>query len=232
MRSTDEGRYTCQRTNEAGNVEDSAWLKVLVRTQISQPPSDTKVILGHVAKIYCKVSSDSGVGYEIVWYHEGDLIDDKSSHRINLDSDGTLQIAEARASDAGQYECEVKSSGGNDRRQARLDVIELPYAPTSLTATKIDAGPEKAVNVSWTPGFDGNSPIIKHIVQLRYVSEEGPITENNLDWVTALSNISSAKRWVVLKNLRSSAAYIFRGQTILSESDHKSEPHPDCSLRC
>ena len=225
MRSTDEGRYTCQRTNEAGNVEDSAWLKVLVRTQISQPPSDTKVILGHVAKIYCKVSSDSGVGYEIVWYHEGDLIDDKSSHRINLDSDGTLQIAEARASDAGQYECEVKSSGGNDRRQARLDVIELPYAPTSLTATKIDAGPEKAVNVSWTPGFDGNSPIIKHIVQLRYVSEEGPITENNLDWVTALSNISSAKRWVVLKNLRSSAAYIFRVSSVNSVGEGPPSHH-------
>ena len=138
VRSTDQGQYTCQRSNEAGSVEGSAWLKVLVRTQIIQPPSDTKVILGHIAKIHCKVSSDSGVGYDIVWYHEGNLIEDKASHRINLDSDGTLQIAEARASDAGQYTCEVKSSGGNDRRLARLDVIELPYAPTSVSVAKID----------------------------------------------------------------------------------------------
>jgi len=216
VRSTDQGKYTCSRANEAGSVDGSAWLKVLVRTQIVQPPSDTKVILGHVAKIHCKVSSDSGVGYDIVWYHEGNLIDDKSSHRINLDSDGTLQIAEARASDAGQYTCEVKSSGGNDRRIARLDVIELPYAPTRISAVKIDNGHEKSVNVSWTPGFDGNSPIIKHIVQFRYVPEEGLIAEDNLNWVTALANITSSKRSVVLRNLRSSAAYIFRVSSVNS----------------
>ena len=81
-----QGRYTCRRSNEAGSVEGSAWLKVLVRTQIIQPPSDTKVILGHIAKIHCKVSSDSGVGYEVVWYHEGRLIQDKTSHRMRRPS--------------------------------------------------------------------------------------------------------------------------------------------------
>eukprot|EP00090_Calanus_glacialis_P041134 TRINITY_DN7227_c0_g1_i2.p1 TRINITY_DN7227_c0_g1~~TRINITY_DN7227_c0_g1_i2.p1 ORF type:complete len:2186 (-),score=220.82 TRINITY_DN7227_c0_g1_i2:579-7136(-) len=215
VRSTDHGKYTCIRTNEAGSVEGSAWLKVLVRTQIIQPPSDTKVILGHVAKISCRVSSDSGVGFDVSWFHEGKLINDKASHRINLDSDGTLQIAEARASDAGQYACEVKSSGGNDRRTAKLDVIELPYAPTSIVATKINNG-QKAVNVSWTTGFDGNSPIIKHIVQFRYVPEDGTIAEDNLNWITALANISSAKRSVELANLRSSAAYIFRVSSVNS----------------
>ena len=48
---------------------------------------------------------------QVSWYHEGQLIQDKTSHRINLDSDGTLQVAEARASDAGKYTCEVSSSG-------------------------------------------------------------------------------------------------------------------------
>ena len=43
VRATDRGRYTCQRTNEAGTVEGEAWLTVLVRTQIVQPPADTKV---------------------------------------------------------------------------------------------------------------------------------------------------------------------------------------------
>ena len=76
MRQCDQlnhGKYTCIRTNEAGSAEGSAWLKVLVRTQIIQPPSDTKVILGHVAKIYCRVSSDSGVGFDVSWFHEGKI---------------------------------------------------------------------------------------------------------------------------------------------------------------
>ena len=46
FRSSDEGKYTCVRTNEAGSVNAEAWISVLVRTQIIQPPVDTKVILG------------------------------------------------------------------------------------------------------------------------------------------------------------------------------------------
>ena len=37
------GKYSCVRSNEAGEAEGSAWLTVLVRTQIIQPPADTKV---------------------------------------------------------------------------------------------------------------------------------------------------------------------------------------------
>ena len=78
-----------------------------VRTQITQPPVDTKVILGHVATLTCRVSSDTNVDFAIKWFHEGRLIDDKASHRITLMEDGTLRIAEARASDSGEYTCEV-----------------------------------------------------------------------------------------------------------------------------
>ena len=56
---------------------------------------------------YCNIQKKN----QVSWYHEGQLIQDKTSHRINLDSDGTLQVAEARASDAGKYTCEVSSSG-------------------------------------------------------------------------------------------------------------------------
>ncbi len=42
VRPTDGGEYTCERSNEAGEIKGSAWLAVLVRTQIIQPPADTK----------------------------------------------------------------------------------------------------------------------------------------------------------------------------------------------
>ena len=124
-------------------------------------------ILGHVASLQCRASSDPNVPYEIRWYHEGQLINAASSFRINTDdASGTLEIGEARASDAGEYTCEVASAGGNDRRSASLDVIELPYAPTHVHAEKV-ATAHKTVNVSWTPGFNGNSPVIKYILQYR-----------------------------------------------------------------
>ena len=94
-------------------------------------------------------------------------------------------------------------------------MIELPYAPTSINAERVNTK-HKSVNVSWTPGFDGNSPIIKFIVQYRYVPETGAVPEDSSSWVTALSNISSASRSVVLDSMRSSAAYVFRVSSVNS----------------
>ena len=69
-RFRDGGTYTCSRENAAGKIIKSADVTVLVRTQIIQPPADTQVILGHVATMQCKVSSDPALHYEIEWEHD------------------------------------------------------------------------------------------------------------------------------------------------------------------
>ena len=137
-----------------------------------------------------------------------------------------MEIGEARASDAGEYTCEVSSAGGNDRRSASLDVIELPYAPTHVYAEKV-ATAHKSVNVSWTPGFNGNSPVIKYILQYRIVPQEGPIPKDDLNWFTALANISASNRDVMLSHLRSSAAYIFRVSAVNSVGEGPSSMSSD-----
>lgn len=93
--------------------------------------------------------------------------------RINILSDGTLEIQAVRAADVGQYTCSIKSPGGNETRSAKLSVIELPFAPTNVKAERLDTAAQRAVNVSWTPGFDGNSPIRMYIVQKRELPELG-----------------------------------------------------------
>ncbi len=44
----------------------------------------------------------------------------------------------------------------------------------------------------------------------------GSVPKDELNWVTVLANISSSRRSVVLSNLRSSAAYIFRVSAVNS----------------
>lgn len=68
---------------------------------------------------------------------------------------------------------QVTSPGGNETRSARLSVIELPFAPTNIKSERLDTQFQRAINVSWTAGFDGNSPILKFIVQRREVPELG-----------------------------------------------------------
>jgi hypothetical protein len=96
-----------------------------------------------------------------------------NSHRISIQSDGTLEIQAVRAADVGVYTCAVTSPGGNETRSARLSVIELPFSPVNIHATRLESVSQRAVNVSWTPGFDGNSPTLKFIVQRREVSDLG-----------------------------------------------------------
>ena len=65
---------------------------------------------------FFRVSADDNVPYEVAWFHEGRPLDPTASHRVDVgDSGRSLRIAEARASDAGEYTCEVRSDGGNDR---------------------------------------------------------------------------------------------------------------------
>ncbi|XP_030377973.1 protein sidekick [Scaptodrosophila lebanonensis] len=214
IRATDAGLYICVRANEAGSVKGEAYLGVLVRTQIIQPPVDTTVLLGVTASLQCKVSSDPSVSYNIDWYREGQSAPISNSQRIGVQADGQLEIQAVRASDVGTYTCVVTSSGGNETRSARLSVIELPFAPTNVKVERLAEPHQRTINVSWTPGFDGNSPIAKFIIQRREVSElekfVGPVPDPLLNWITELSNVSADQRWILLENLKAATVYQFR----------------------
>ncbi|KAL5276641.1 SDK2 family protein [Megaselia abdita] len=209
VRETDAGLYSCVRSNEAGTVQGEAHLGVLVRTQIIQPPVDTTVLLGLTASLQCKVSSDPTVPFNIDWYREGQRNPIVNSQRIGVQSDGTLEIQAVRASDVDVYSCVVTSPGGNETRSARLSVIELPFPPTNVIADKLDSPSQRAINVSWTPGFDGNSPTLKFIIQKREVSELD-VPDPLLNWVTELSNVTAKQRWILLTNLKAATVYQFR----------------------
>nr|XP_049695374.1 protein sidekick isoform X4 [Helicoverpa armigera] len=206
--TADSGKYTCVRSNDAGNVSGEAYLTVLVRTQIIAPPVDTRVLLGHTATLQCKVSNDPNVKYNIDWFHNKQPM--TAGSRVWVSADGALQVQAVRASDAGEYTCVVTSPGGNQTRHAVLSVIELPFAPTNVRAFKLEAASQRAVNVTWTPGFDGNSPIQKFIVQRRVVPEFGPTPDPLLNWVTEPVNVSANQRWVLLTSLKAATSYQFR----------------------
>ncbi|XP_014223021.1 protein sidekick isoform X2 [Trichogramma pretiosum] len=205
---SDAGKYTCVRANEAGSTNASAHISVIVRTQIVQPPVDQSVLLGNTAELKCEVSSDPSVNYDIAWFHNNQVIN--PSQRVKMHRDGSLEIGAVRASDVGNYTCSIVSSGGNETRTARLSVIELPFAPVSVVASRVEHLSPRSINVTWVPGFDGNSPIKSYIIQRREVPELGPLPDVSLNWITEYSNISANLRWVLFDNLKAAAVYQFR----------------------
>lgn len=160
---------------------------------------------------------------------------------------------QVRNTDVGLYTCRVESIGGNDKRSARLDVIELPHPPTNVMAElNVNGG---LVNVSWTAPFDGNSAIIKYIVQMRTISHNGfgenqatksqssdqsnagPSNDDELvygvnTWTTASMNISASQNFALITNLRPATTYQFRVSAMNSvgEGQPSSPTNPPITL--
>lgn len=120
-------------------------------------------------------------------------------------TDGTLTITGVYNVDIGWYRCQVISKGGNDSRSAFFQVtgklilstwyslwkeiifkvsfgsyglcafVELPHKPV-VTSVVHNPSDLRSINVSWSPGFDGNSPIQRLILQYRkvdYIPDKG-----------------------------------------------------------
>ena len=94
LEKADEGAYTCIRSNALGKIDGTTKLSVIIRTQIDQPPVDSKVILSSTAELQCRVRHDASVAVKIYWtFNKRNLT---SSSRIKVASDGTLRIEQVR----------------------------------------------------------------------------------------------------------------------------------------
>ncbi|XP_067911915.1 protein sidekick-1 isoform X2 [Heterodontus francisci] len=196
----DATTYTCFAVNSKGAVNASANLTVWTRTFISVPPKDRSVIKGTTAVLICGASHDPRVTIRFVWKKDGNIINANAVPRITIGQNGSLHISQTWSGDIGDYTCEVLSLGGNDFRTARLEVIELPHPPRNLQAS-LNSSSNRAVDLSWTRPFDGNSPILHYIVEL---------SENNSPWHVQLPHINPGVMHVTVSGLTPARSYQFR----------------------
>ncbi|KTG32606.1 hypothetical protein cypCar_00022826 [Cyprinus carpio] len=197
---SDAGSYTCMASNSRGIDEASADLVVWARTRITNPPQDQSVIKGTKAAMTCGVTHDPSVTVRHIWEKGGAVIDVKLSPRLRLDSNGTLHISQTWSGDIGTYTCRVTSVGGNDSRSAHLRVRQLPHSPENLIAT-LSSSERRTINLTWAQAFDGNSPLIRYILE---------VSENNAPWTVLLANIEPEASSVIVGGLIPARSYQFR----------------------
>ncbi|XP_028935753.1 protein sidekick-2 isoform X1 [Ornithorhynchus anatinus] len=199
-RISDAGSYVCVATNSRGVDEASADLIVWARTRITTGPQDQSVIKGTKASMTCGVTHDPSVTVRHVWEKDGSLLNLEGAPRLRLGQDGSLHISQTWSGDIGTYTCRVLSVGGNDSRSAHLRVRQLPHAPEHPVAT-LSTTERRAINLTWPKPFDGNSPLIRFIVE---------ISENNAPWTVLLANVDPEATSVVVKDLVPARSYQFR----------------------
>ncbi|KAE8283995.1 Protein sidekick-2 [Larimichthys crocea] len=197
---SDAGTYTCMASNSRGIDEASADLVVWARTRITTPPQDQSVIKGTKAIMTCGVTHDPSVTVRHIWEKEGSVINVQSIPRMRLDPDGTLHISQTWSGDIGTYTCRVTSVGGNDSRSAHLRVRQLPHAPENPTAV-LSTSEKRAIDLAWAKPFDGNSPLIRYILE---------VSENNAPWAILQANIEPVSTAVTVNGLIPARSYQFR----------------------
>uniref|UniRef100_A0A3B1IV52 Sidekick cell adhesion molecule 2 n=1 Tax=Astyanax mexicanus TaxID=7994 RepID=A0A3B1IV52_ASTMX len=170
------------------------------RTRITTPPQDQSVIKGTKATLTCGVTHDPSVSVRFVWEKDGQVMNPKSSPRLRLDGNGTLHISQTWSGDIGTYTCRVTSVGGNDSRSAHLRVRQLPHAPENPSAV-LSSTEKRSINLTWAKPFDGNSPLIRYMLE---------VSENNAPWMILLANIEPESTAVTVSGLIPARSYQFR----------------------
>uniref|UniRef100_G1KQC3 Sidekick cell adhesion molecule 2 n=1 Tax=Anolis carolinensis TaxID=28377 RepID=G1KQC3_ANOCA len=199
-RISDAGSYTCLATNSRGVDEASAELVVWARTRITNPPQDQSVIKGTKASMTCGVTHDPSVIVRFMWEKDGAALNVESVPRLRLESTGTLHIAQTWSGDIGTYTCRVVSAGGNDSRSAHLRVRQLPHAPENPIGM-LSAMEKRAINLTWTKPFDGNSPLLRYILE---------VSENNAPWTVLMASVDPEVTSVLVRGLVPARSYQFR----------------------
>ncbi|WAQ96469.1 SDK-like protein [Mya arenaria] len=197
--SSHSGMYTCNATN--------------MKTTIDRPPQSGQFIKSSTADFLCGVSKDPSIEVTWQWVFQGrfgasDQIITSDSRR-NIDPEGKLTISGVRPDDIGSYTCNVFSAGGNDSKTVSLEVIELPYSPV-ITMVTLDSRDVRAVVVTFTPDYDGNTPITKFSIQYKEVRDPPDAGDNTDTWITSITTISWEVRQATVSGLQPARKYQFR----------------------
>lgn len=172
-------------------------------------PQDQSVVLGTTAEMRCSpLDSETSLN----WTFNGKNL--TQSNRVRVYPNGTLKIEHVRNTDDGNYNCTLQSGSISESKMARLIIIERPHQPEYITAELLDKL-STSVRIKWTPGFNGNSPIKKYLVEMRTVNNDNVENEMNTImqsdlWEEAKANISADQTSVIIPDLKPARKYIFR----------------------
>ncbi|XP_041363510.1 protein sidekick-like isoform X2 [Gigantopelta aegis] len=229
----DSALYKCVASNVRGQILVEALLQVIVKTQIVRPPQNSTEILSTRATLECGVSHDENIQPQWDWffykkpsYSEEHIV---SGGRRIITATGSLIISGVAGQDIGRYKCVVTSAGGNDSRVATLLVIELPRKPV-ITSVTLARDTDNSVIITWTPGFNGNSPLQRYIISYR-VEVQGANNDNSR-WQVYPDIIKPNLSQYTVSNLQPSRFYKFKISAFNSVGEgNASIPKPDPAIQ-
>uniref|UniRef100_A0A5S6Q0T3 Protein-tyrosine-phosphatase n=1 Tax=Trichuris muris TaxID=70415 RepID=A0A5S6Q0T3_TRIMR len=206
-RGSDTGRYTCLAHNDFGEAEDAMYLSVRETFGIIHGPENEAFVIGSTVVLPCTLSDDQDdEAVSRRWYLRDQLLTPGAVRNIQFPPNGSLIIRQVGPSNIGSYTCEVETPEGRFSKTGFLKIIEKPGMPLRVKATVVNDTLPAHVRLTWSEGFDSNSPIIKYVIEQRLLSVQGTWSE----WEVAVDNIGRDQRVAIIEGLKPSSTYEFR----------------------
>ncbi|XP_038608504.1 neuronal cell adhesion molecule isoform X30 [Tachyglossus aculeatus] len=153
------GTYTCVVRNKLGMAENEVHLEVKDPTRIIKPPEYQVVQRAGSVSFECRVKHDPTLMPTISWLKDDNEL--PNDERFIFDKDH-LVIRNITDRDDGTYTCIANTSLDKVSASAALTVVDQPNPPFDLELT---SRLERSIQLTWIPGDDNNSPLIKFIIE-------------------------------------------------------------------
>ncbi|XP_064480133.1 cell adhesion molecule Dscam1-like [Ornithodoros turicata] len=170
VETSDAGSYMCEASNGVGLP-----LYTVVQMSVHAPAKVKQRFLSHVTRrgqmvtLRCDATGDKPLNF--FWMKDGQPIKTFSSprymvkdHSAEYSAWSALEILSAERNDTGTLRCEVSNAFGHDEQTTHLTVQDRPDAPPRPEALNVVS---RAVTIIWKSPMNGNSPVVKYIVQYK-----------------------------------------------------------------
>lgn len=147
VRKGDAGNYACVAENLAGTRRAEVRVLVAVPPSITSHPLDLTVDEGDATTLSCSHNGSPYPVTRVTWQHDGKPLRDIPP-RTTTHNNGTLVIRGAVLSDAGEYRCEVNTTGFpvETSKVATLHVREmLKFVPPPVSR-KLELGSNSKIH--------------------------------------------------------------------------------------
>uniref|UniRef100_A0A183C9U8 Ig-like domain-containing protein n=1 Tax=Globodera pallida TaxID=36090 RepID=A0A183C9U8_GLOPA len=166
---------------------------------IIQGPQNQSLLIGSKVQLPCQIAPGND-GLRAFWFINNEQIPSAGGdpfHRVFVDANGTMWINQVGQDNTGEYRCTARTivgGGGVERARqtAWLSIIEKPGMVQNVRAELTNSTGQERILVHWTPGFDGNSPVVKWSVEMR-TKPTGQLTVFWSDWELAIELFSPTK---------------------------------------